>query len=304
MNLILIILPLIAVVITGFTLARMRYFKLTTIQDVAKFTFNILLPLYLFHRIAIADLSEGLEFGVFVSFYGAVLSCYLVTFLLSRYSSSMQSKPAIFSLGANYSNTIIVGLPALVLTVGEHVAAIVFLIISVHSAMLFFLTSVLAVIGKKAQFKLKPFVRSTLLNPLLIGISLGLVVNFVNISFPKWLSDSFTLMTQPALPLALLILGANLHQYTLRSAYFEVFCAAMIKLLILPFVTFLLAQYYFQLSSELVMILVILTACPTGVNAYLVAAGHQNGQAVVAGSVVVTTMLSAITIPFWLSILS
>ncbi len=47
----------------------------------------------------------------------------------------------------------------------------------------------------------------------------------------------------------------------------------------------------------------MLSACPTGVNAYLVAATHQQHQETVAGTIVVSTLISIITIPLWLTII-
>ena len=48
------------------------------------------------------------------------------------------------------------------------------------------------------------------------------------------------------------------------------------------------------------MTLVILSASPTGVNAYLVAKQQAKHQETIAGTVVTTTLLSIITLPLWL----
>ena len=52
------------------------------------------------------------------------------------------------------------------------------------------------------------------------------------------------------------------------------------------------------------MTLVILSASPTGVNAYLIAKQHNKHQETIAGIVVVTTVMSIVSIPLWIWALS
>ena len=63
----------------------------------------------------------------------------------------------------------------------------------------------------------------------------------------------------------------------------------------------LASRFIFNLEPLVVTVLVILSACPTGVNAYLIAANHQQHQETIAGTVVLSTLISVITIPLWLS---
>jgi len=70
---------------------------------------------------------------------------------------------------------------------------------------------------------------------------------------------------------------------------------------LLPSLVLLTSKYIFNLESLVVTVLVILSACPTGVNAYLIATNHQQHQQTIAGTVVLSTLVSVITIPLWLS---
>jgi len=74
--------------------------------------------------------------------------------------------------------------------------------------------------------------------------------------------------------------------------------------MILPLMVYLSAHYVFDFEKVTVTTLVILSACPTGVNAYLIAKQQVQHQQTVAGTVVASTITSMLTIPFWLWFLS
>ncbi|AIY67653.1 AEC family transporter [Pseudoalteromonas piratica] len=296
--------PLVALVFLGYLAIRKGGVSQSTIAELSKVTFSWLFPLFLFINIAEADLSGLLSYSVFLAFYGAVLFTFLMTCWLSpSLLKTHKESGAVFALGSTYSNTIIVGLPILISVLSPSVTAQVFLIISFHSAMLFAATSIFASVGSNNTFDFKSFLVGLLKNPLLIGIYSGLIINFMGIAFAEFISNTLHLITKPALTLALFILGANLYQYRLSGSYGHIISASVIKLLLLPLITLLLAHGVFRLNSDIVMILVVLTACPTGVNAYIVACQQNQGQSVVAGSVVMSTLLSALTIPAWLLLL-
>jgi malonate transporter len=307
MSIISIIMPLILVALLGFFCAKSQWLNRRQIDALSKFTFYLSIPAFLFYQMAQANFSEQISLTLFASFYLPVLCCYGIAclshyFFIERKNPSSASGSAIFSLGASYSNTVIIGLPILLTLFGEQVLGIIFLIITFHSALLFTLTSAIASFsanGRKS-FNGKEIIQQNLKNPLVVSISTGLVVNLLGIELPSVLANSLMLLGKPAIALALFILGASLAYYQVRDKLFSIGIASFSKLVLLPALVLLTSQVLFQLSPLSVTVLVILSACPTGVNAYLIAKAHQQEQQTVAGTVVVTTLLSMITIPLWL----
>lgn len=306
MNTFVITLPLVLLALLGFYVAKKHVISQQTIAELSKLTFNIFIPAFLFQRIATADLSASISASLLIVFYFSAISCFFFTLMgyriIQRGRSNVLKDASVFALGASYSNTIIVGLPVLVLAFGDKVSATVFLVISFHSALLFALTSLLAIGGTKAKFNTLAFLRSTLYNPLLIAIFSGLAFNFAHINLPLWVNNSLMLIAEPAISLAILILGATLSTFKLGDNLKPSIISALIKLVLLPALVCLLSVFVFKLSYINTTILVILTACPTGVNAHLVANHHEVQQNVVASAVVVSTILSCISMPLWLLI--
>jgi len=261
------------------------------------------IPAFLFYQMANAEFSSNVNWRLFTAFYLPVLACYLLSFCINYFFHSKHSQDsaasAVFALAASYSNTVIVGLPVLLLLLGEQVIGILFLVITFHSALLFGITSAFAAKGE--QFEWRKFLLQTFNNPLIIAILGGLAFNLFAIEIPSIIANSLELLGKPAISLALFVLGGSLAFYHIKSELRFIIIASINKLLLLPTIVFGLATYVFALDHFVVTILVVITACPIGVNAYLISLQQNKHQETVAGSVVVSTLLSVLTIPLWLS---
>ena len=209
---------------------------------------------------------------------------------------------AVYGLAASYSNNVIVGMPVALMVLGEHVLPTIFLVVSLHSALLFGLTGILA--SKSGQFNWRNFLKQTFYNPFLIAIITGFLINLAGLTLPNIVNDSLLLLGRPAITLALFLLGASLAFYHIRSEIKFILSASILKLVLFPLLVFVVCYHVMQLPAIVSAALVILSASPTGVNSYLIAKQHNKHQETVAGIVVVTTVLSMITLPFLLWLLT
>ncbi|WDE06625.1 AEC family transporter [Thalassomonas viridans] len=318
MNIISVISPLILVALSGFILCKTNKLNKAQVDALSKFTFFYSIPAFLFYQMANADFSGMVDTKFFAGFYLPLLCCYLLAglanyFFHNRYRKNYPAS-AVFALGASYSNTVIVGLPVLLTVIGEQVVALVFLIITFHSTLLFGLTSAIAARGdqdeatsanapnvsKRRGFDWAGFFKQTFNNPLIISILSGLAFNLLAIPLPGIIGDALVLLGKPAITLALFILGASLAYYQVRNEIGFIMLASIIKLIILPALVFATAFYLLRLEPMITTVLVVLSASPIGVNAYLIAKMQEKHQETLAGAVVVSTVMSVVTIPAWL----
>ncbi|MGB1262358.1 MAG: AEC family transporter [Cognaticolwellia sp.] len=301
MAILVLISPLVLIGVLGFLLAKKAWFTKAQIDALAKFTFNLAIPAFLFQQLANADLST-INPDIYAAFYLPALTIYGAAWVLNYFfHQSLQgdsSASSVYALGASYSNNVIVGMPVALLVLGEKVLPTVFLVVSLHSALLFGITSILSV--NIAQFNWRLFLKQTFYNPLLIAIISGFMVNLLAIKLPTLLNNSLLLLGKPAITLALFLLGASLAFYRIRSEMKFIITASILKLLLLPSLVLLTSHLVFQFSPMITMTLVILSASPTGVNAYLIAKQQAKHQETIAGMVVVTTLLSIVSLPLWL----
>ncbi|MCB1991393.1 MAG: AEC family transporter, partial [Geminicoccaceae bacterium] len=69
-----------------------------------------------------------------------------------------------------------------------------------------------------------------------------------------------------------------------------------LKLVLHPFIVWLLVDHVFRLDSPWSDVAIVLAAMPTGINAYLFAARYQSGEAEAASAVLISTALSLVSV--------
>ena len=76
-----------------------------------------------------------------------------------------------------------------------------------------------------------------------------------------------------------------------------------LKLFVMPGLVLLLARYVVPMPPVWAKVAVISACCPTGVNAYLVAARFRTGEALASNAITLSTGLAVVTSAFWLWVL-
>ncbi len=327
MNVFSIIFPVISVTVLGYALARFEFLSKIQINGLSKLTFTLLMPAFLFVTMATTPISEVFNPKVIGAFYLPVLCLYALAMLyyywFAKENPRNISAAAVFAMGNTYSNVVLLGLPVTMAALGEAMAAHVFMVLSFHGIVMIGFTSFCGTFSSQETSqeasqetsqlesvnpnKPKNSMGKRLLklasNPVLASIVGGMLYNVVGFSLHADIQASLRLMGKPGITLALIVLGSSLHYYSVKGKMGQIAALSLIKLLLLPFLMWLSATYVFDLSKELTAVVVILSASPTGINAYLVASEQKQLEALTASTVVVTTVLCMFTISGWLMFL-
>ncbi len=302
MTVLAIILPLMIPVLLGFLVEKLPFIPPRWVALLSTITFQGLIPIFLFIHVATAQIPSSIHLEYFLSFYLPVLLIYFIGmfayFHWHKSSAKKLSAASIFALGASYSNNVIVGIPLILQVIGQSALVYILAIVTFHSALLFAVTAYFT--SSDAGFNRQQFLQNTLFNPLIMAILLGFIVNLSTITLPLPLTLFVKQLTAPALYFALFCLGYALSQYPLQQDKRFVCLASGLKLLGLPAVVYFFSHQVMQLTLIQTQILVLLSACPTGINAYLVALKAKQQHTLVASTVVLSTTLSTFTLPFWL----
>lgn len=293
-----IIIPLALICILGFASVKLTLFNKEQINAVSKLCFSLLIPLFLFRSTSQADLTAALSIEWFVTFYGSILFLFAMVFLVNRYTGGQNTNAnaAIRALSATYSNTVLVAIPVLVGLLGESAAGQAFVLIAFHSAILFTLVELFI-----NQVKWQT-VLSSIKNPIVMSIAAGLLFNLAGLTLPDLVASPMSQLGQAAIPLALFCLGASMCFLPIKGNRKQAALLSTVKLIVLPSITYLVGSSM-GLDQEALLIIVLLTASPTGVNAFIVASKHQVEEGISATTVVLSTISSLITITVWTQVL-
>ncbi|MBB1362023.1 MULTISPECIES: AEC family transporter [unclassified Shewanella] len=307
MAIISIIFPLIFMVVLGFVLTRVGFFNKEHIAGISKFTFYVSIPAFLFINMLAAPLAQSIDPFALLAFYLPVLLVFAIGYRINRLFSPIalqgRDASAVFALGASYSNTVLVGLPIIIAALGPAMIGQVFMIITFHSATLFALTFILAARAQPQGFSWRRFARSMALNPVVMSIGLGIFANALSINLGPQLDDGLALLAKPALACALFVLGANLSFYRVGEHWRLALMASSLKIILLPALVYVMAHFVFELAASSTAMLVLLSASPLGVNAYLIATELKQHESTLGSTVVLSTLLSVFSFSLWLTLL-
>lgn len=279
----------------GYLLARVNLIKAKTTSTLSKICFNFLIPVYLLSSIATSNFAGQLSTNLFLAFYISILVGFFLVYFYTRYYKHQTSpSAAVLALSGTYSNTVLVSIPILVGLLGQEVAGQAFLIIGLHSALLFTLTELMMQRGS-----LKSLL-GCFKNPLIVGILLGLIINAFKLTFLISVFEQVLHINKFIISFALLTMGASIYFLPANSNFSSAWILTFMKLCVLPLITFMFAKYVFSLPDLSILILVLLTASPTGVNAFFIAQNHNVEPATSASSVVISSIISIFLIPIWI----
>ena len=301
-----IIFPLIFIVALGYSCCKLKFFQQQHIAGLSKFTFYVSLPAFLLLNMSRIDLQQSISLSAFLSFYIPVLLVFASGIIIDRFYLAKHKnyqEHGVFGLASSYSNMVLVGIPIVIASLGKDMIAIAFMIITFHSTLLFALTYLIGAKGSEHAFSWPTFIKSMVLNPIVLSIGCGLLLNISGIHLFDNLANSLELLATPAIACALFVLGANLAFYKIAANWQPALIASLMKIFVLPAGVFLIGSYALSLDRDILNVLVLLSAFPVGVNAYLIASQIGKHQVTLAGAVVLSTVLSVVSFSFWLSVL-
>jgi len=292
--------PVFGLIFLGWLLGARRVIPVEGQQTLGIITFKLFMPVLLFSGLARADLGEALSPLLLIRYY---LPACIVFILVNLLMHRRLGRPSSMGLAASYSNNVLVGIPLITVMLGADSLVYLFAILAFHSLLLFTLQSIYNAFWDNQSDGRIDFrgLLASLANPLIIGLFIGGLVNLSGIPIPQPLWHIVEMLAAAALPVALLMLGLNLASYRLYlSGTMATLTAA--KLVIFPLLVLGVGWLIPGLSAEARTVLVLMAACPTGINVLAFAMGREDTR--VLGSVIfLSTVISAVTLPVWLMIL-
>jgi predicted permease len=143
--------------------------------------------------------------------------------------------------------------------------------------------------------------RLMLRNPLIIATFSGLAFNLLGLSLPEAMTTTLSRLGSASIALGLMTVGAGLRlgqgerHFALKSWMLTV------RLLVIPAATFAIALLM-PLSPSQFLIVVLFAALPSASSAYILAVRMGGNGPLVAWLVSTSTVLSALTLPAWLTL--
>lgn len=299
-------LPIFLMMMLGYFLRRVGIVTQAFADAANSFVFKICLPLVLFDDLYQMDIAAAWDGGFVVFCAAATLSSIVLCWLVSR-AFGRQPWRGEFIQASYRSGAAFLGIAFLQSIYGEAGVAPLMVI----GAVPIYNVSAVVILelmrpGKVDRGVSPELIRSTIrgivTNPIILGILAGVAWSLLRIPMPQVLGTAVADVGGIATPLGLIALGAS---FSFRRAFAvgtPSIVASAIKLvgLELVFLPMVLAAGY--TGQKLVAVMMML-GLPSTVSGYVMARNMGYEGAVNSSVVMLTTLLSSVTITFWLWLL-
>jgi len=296
-------LPIFIVLAIGFLLSKLGTLTPSHTDGLSRFVFLVGFPAALFEGIALkSGAAEGRHAAVAAAYFIPCLLLFFFSYVLSR-SLFKRERPGatIFALNACFSNSVMMGVPLVNAAYVPSSLPALASIISLHSAILIPLATILIEAGKQsstpARQALVAGATSLIQNPIIVSIAIGVGWRSLDWPVSNLASSVIHLLSSAATPCALIALGGSLaSQIAAADVAAESFVASLIKLICLPG-SVLLSSGIFHLAPLETSVALLIAATPTGANAFVLAVRYETLIGRSSSVVAISTLVSMVTIP-------
>lgn len=302
------VLPVFLMIFIGWLVVAMGYLKPEAGIALSEFVFKLAVPVLIFRTLAEADFHGAFPVRLWIAYFAGVAVTWAVGHMIaSRAFGTDQRTATVAGVSSAFANNVFIGLPLVERAVGAEGLVAVSILLAVHLPVMMVASSLLIEraerrdLGKEAggwYSLLRYLFINVTRNPLVFGVLGGILWNLSGLPLtgvPKLVADQLSAVAGPA---ALVSLGMAMRRYSLGGNIPLASAAAVLKLLLLPACVMLFSQAL-GLSRPWQAALVLTSAVPTGVNAWLIAAQFRTAENLAATTITLTTATGVLSVTFW-----
>ena len=273
-----------------------------------KLCYWVLIPALLFHYITQISLSTEMLYSYSVIIYAGFFIAIMTVVVLGKLLKYSPERWTSILQGAVRQNAFI----ALAITgslfgdEGLKIASI-FMLIYVPSINIIIVTIMVINLGQSKQNSSNNEFKTVFVelskNPFILAMIIGLMFSLIPQEKLKVIIDTSGLLGSAALPIMLLTIGAKIKVRDLALTITPITISNFLKLLALPLIAFLVANYL-GLSEMEVLVAVIFAAVPTAVSSHTLARQFGADDQLMTSIITTQVILSFLTIPILLAFIS
>jgi malonate transporter and related proteins len=303
MTIVNLVVPVTGVILIGWLAGYFNYLSRDISDGLVHFAYNIAMPALLFDTLAQEDLESLLAWRFLLAFGGGSLICFVIVFLFSagRARRDIGSR-TMYGLSASMTNTAFVALPILHRMYGPPgvlPAAIATLFVAL---VMFPMSTILLEWQQQGVSRSWQLARKVVLNPLVLSSVLGIAWAVTGAPVPKLIDNLLKIFGDALAASALFAIGLGLSFDGVRSNLRPSMMLAVIKLAVMPALVWGLALLL-GLDHRFMTSAVVCAAVPTAKTAYILSKESHCEEPLVASTISLTTLLSTVSLVFWLSVL-
>ena len=294
------LIPIFCIIVLGFAVSRTPVSSQSVWEGLERLTYYLFFPALLISRLSVTRLEwaklhdSGLSLGL------ALLVFTLLFTGLRRFIAERRD-----SLGSVYQGGIrlntYIGLACIESIYGDNGLTLAALCLLVYIPVVNMLSVIALTAQGRGGNRITLVTGSMLTNPLVLACLIGTVLGLYEVNVPEIVLELLDVLSQPALPLGLLAVGAGIRFMAVGRQSWQLAVAVLGKLLVFP-ALMVVATQLFRVSPDLAAVLLLLACLPAPPSAYILARQLGGDVGLMANIITLQTVVAFCTIPVWLNV--
>ncbi len=297
-------LPFFALIVLGVLAARRWQVGEHGLAWLNIFLVYFALPALIFLVVSASPIEELSNWPFFAAAASVTVFMFLAVLMLSRLALGTEPKTAALqATSGSYGNVGYMGLPLSVAFFGPEAAVPAALVFCFDCALQFIMTPFFATLaheqGEDAHWKdvgLR-IAKQVLTHPFIVATILGVLASALHVQVPAALHTILDMLMKAAGPTALFALGVTVGMRRFAGVTPDLLLVSGMKVFVQPVLAFLVVSLVPGTPPLWLHVAVIMAALPTASNAFILASQYKAYVEGASTAVIVTTVLSALTIP-------
>lgn len=291
-------LPFFALIGVGYLAGRTRFFSPEATAALTRFVFYFALSAMLFRFAANLSLGEVFDWSFVFAYLSACVVVYLVATAVALWRGVTVEEAAVEAQCAVIGNVGFLGVPMLVLLLGEAAAGPVLLVLAVDLVVFSSVITLVITARREGRMRLgvvKVLALGLLKNPMIVSIVLGLGWGATGWAVPGPVNEFLGTLGAAATPGALFAIGASLAGRSaerVQVAAWLAFC----KLVLHPAAVAVAALLIFPVEPFAASVMIAAAALPVAGNVYILAAHYRVAPQRVSTAILLSTAASVVTV--------
>jgi hypothetical protein len=291
-------LPFFALIGLGFQAGRTGFFTAEATAYLTKFVFYFALSAMLFRFSANLSLAEIFDWWFVAAYLWGCFTVYLIATAVALFRRRGIEEAAVEAQCAVIGNTGFLGVPMLIVLLGEAAAGPVLMVLALDLVVFSSLIVILITGSRDGRMSLgilKTVGMGLLKNPMIVSMTLGLLWSAFALPIPEVANEFLAILGAAATPGALFAIGASLAGKSaerLTVAGWLTFC----KLVLHPAAVALAALVLFPVPIFDAAVMIAAASLPVAGNVYILAQHYGVAPHRVSASILISTALSIVTV--------
>lgn len=283
---------MVALIAVGYMAFKLNILSKEGSKEISRLLTMIITPVVIVKSFMVESSAEKTQMLLYSLMLGAIslLICFIFAYFTEKKNPALQ-------YGVSFSNAGFIGIPLILNTLGSEalfymLAFFSLQIISIWTLGIFMLTRDRNMISLKQLLK----------TPTVWAIFVGLVIYFLQITFPSNINSIILNISSTYSPLAMFVVGTLLAEIHFKDMFGdnEVYIMIALRLIIIPLVTAIVFVFIPGVSELHILTktaIVIVSSAPAGANTAILSHMFDLKTEQAVKAVTLSTLLSVVTIP-------